>query len=127
MIDNSEIGKSLREIIERVEDIKFVPGHNDKIISKFSGTTISVTEISTGCKTLINIVLNPEKPVSILECGDNVLKEIFSLESGTLYADESRVFYDATFGDKHFLCCSINDNEEVIGFAGIERWYESCN
>ena len=44
--------------------------------SRFGNIT-SMENLSTGCKTVINILNHPDLIINCVECGDNVLHEIF--------------------------------------------------
>ena len=45
----------------------------------------TIRNLSSGCKTLLNIVKHPEKVVCVEECGPNVLKMIFQLDHIKIY------------------------------------------
>lgn len=47
----------------------------------------SLTNLSTGCKTAINVVENPDKLFCAFECGDNALNEIFKLPTAKIVLD----------------------------------------
>lgn len=58
-----------------------------KFISRIGHVPISVTELSTGCKTAINIASFPDTIISITECGINAVEEIFKLDKGKVFID----------------------------------------
>ena len=74
--------KRYKKIISQVEGVEFCS--DDKIISKFTGQPLSLMCISTGCKTILNIMYNPDKVISTVECGSNYSKYIYKL-SGKIY------------------------------------------
>ena len=41
------------------------------IRSRFNGNVLNIDKLSTGCKTVLNIMYNPDKVFDICECGDN--------------------------------------------------------
>lgn len=41
--------------------------------------------LSTGCKTLLNIVSTPEKCFDVSECGQNVLQLLYCIKNGNIY------------------------------------------
>ena len=57
------------------------------IKSKFDGSILNIDRLSTGCKTVLNIVYNPDKIFDIRECGDNALDVVYSLPEGNIYCD----------------------------------------
>ncbi len=65
-----------------------------KIRSKFNQVTLDVDCLSTGCKTLLNIVYFPDKVFCLKECGDNVLEAIYALEHGSVYSDYAMIPFD---------------------------------
>lgn len=45
----------------------------------------TIRNLSSGCKTLLNIMMNPNMVVNIDECGKNVLDIIFKMENISIY------------------------------------------
>ena len=77
-----ERAKSIIEAIDRSEQIsKF------KIRSRFNGDVLNIDKLSSGCKTVLNVLYNPEKVFCLKECGENALDVLFSFEKGAVYSD----------------------------------------
>lgn len=55
--------------------------------SRFDGTRLNIDKLSTGCKTALNIMYNPDLIFDIAECGENALEAIYAMESGKVYCD----------------------------------------
>lgn len=51
----------------------------------FKHSSVSMTELSTGCKTIINIISFPDKIFTVTECGKNALRHIFRLDTGNIH------------------------------------------
>ena len=99
---------------------------NLKFKSKFTGTTIYITDISTGAKTVANILMFPSKIVNLSECGDNLLRTIFRFNSGTLYLN--RHFTDLDLlknGKTPIKCVSKTAIFEASGFKEAMIWNEN--
>ncbi len=105
--------ETLKKVISEVEGVEFA---DPLFISKFNDMPIDLTHLSTGCKTLVNILVFPEKIFSVDECGSNVLKQVYSLKGdysiycntfdGTgCYEIENDYHVITPFGEKDFLCC----------------------
>ena len=45
----------------------------------------TIRNLSSGCKTLLNIIKHPDKVVCVEECGPNVLKFIFAMDHIKIY------------------------------------------
>lgn len=77
-------------IVQKVmKDIDNVEYAGDLMFfSKFKkGLAVSVSELSTGCKTAINVYSFPDKIFNLAECGNNALETIFNLRRGNGYID----------------------------------------
>lgn len=74
----------IQNIIKSIDHVTYIG--NYRILSKFEkNLAIGVKELSTGCKTAINICSFPDKIFSVAECGDNALQTIFSCASGNIH------------------------------------------
>ena len=78
---NEEMSKEEIELIREVDDAILTP---DKHIETKYGLG-TIRNLSSGCKTLLNIVKHPEKVVCVEECGPNVLKKIFEMDNIKIY------------------------------------------
>ncbi len=71
------------EIIEKIDSSKMLSKYT--ISSRFNSTVLNIDKLSTGCKTALNIMYNPDKIFDICECGDNALDVIYALPQGNVY------------------------------------------
>ena len=78
----------------------------------------TVRNLSTGCKTYLNVMKNPGKVVGANECGGNVLTLLFGLDEIRLYMDRPERFH---IGED--VQIMINDKELVRGKRGYEMWW----
>lgn len=79
----------IAKLIDKVELID-----NYKMMSRFDGTVMNTDRLSSGCKTVLNIIYNTDKVFDIRECGDNALDIIFTLEKGNVYCDYPMISFD---------------------------------
>lgn len=78
-----EFDSSINKIIELIDGVKYIG--NYRISSKYEkDIALSVRELSTGCKTAINIA-SFDKIFSVAECGDNALQVIFTFKRGSIH------------------------------------------
>lgn len=68
---NEEFTEEEKAIIEKIDHAKIT--QNKYIETKYGLGTIR--NLSSGCKTFLNVVKNPDKVISVDECGPNVLDE----------------------------------------------------
>lgn len=78
----------------------------------------TIRNLSSGCKTYLNIVKNPGKVVCADECGGNVLEMIFKLDNIRIYMDKPERFY---IGENVEIC--FNEKDFVTGRKGYETWW----
>ena len=80
----------------------------------------TVRNLSSGCKTYLNIVKNPGKVVSAEECGSNVLKMLFAMDEIRIYMSRPERF---AIGNDVKIC--FNDRDIVTGKTGYEHWWSN--
>lgn len=78
----------------------------------------TVRNLSSGCKTYLNIVKNPEKVICTDECGANVLSLIFQLDNIHICMTRPERFL---IHENVKMC--FNDKDIVTGRNGYEQWW----
>lgn len=78
----------------------------------------TVRNLSSGCKTYLNIIKNPDKIVCTDECGANVLGKIFQLDNIRICMTRPERF---PINDDVKIC--FNDQDFVTGRKGYEHWW----
>lgn len=79
-------------VVKKIDQSKLIGKY--KIESKFNGVTLDVDCLSTGCKTVLNVMYYPEKVFCLKECGDNALEVLYGLENGAVYSDYAAIPFD---------------------------------
>ena len=96
----------VQSLISTIDGGKYIGGFS--FISRISKTPVSVTELSTGCKTAINVVTFPDMVIDITGCGINAVEEIFKLDKGKVF-----------IGSPTYI--PYNKNKGIIVFDGYKR------
>lgn len=80
--NDSNIRKIMKDIdnVDYAGDLMFYSKYNKRL-------AVSLTELSTGCKTAINVYAFPDELFTLAECGDNALNIIFGFKKGKVYVD----------------------------------------
>lgn len=78
----------------------------------------TIRNLSSGCKTYLNIIKNPGKIVCTDECGGNVLEMIFQLNNIHICMTRPERF---PIQDDIKMC--FNGKEIVKGRSGYEHWW----
>ena len=53
-----------------------------------------VDKLSAGCKTVLNVLYNPDKVFCLKECGNNALEVLYNLEAGNVYSDYALIPFE---------------------------------
>lgn len=85
---NEEMSQNEINLIRQVDEARLTP---DKHIETKYGLG-TIRNLSSGCKTLLNIVKHPDKVVNVEECGPNVLEIIFTLDNIKIYMSRPTLF-----------------------------------
>lgn len=111
---NEKMSEKEIDLIRQVDEARLTP---DKHIETKYGLG-TIRNLSSGCKTLLNIVKHPEKVVCVEECGPNVLKIIFAMDDIKIYM--SRPSYAEIPDDMQIR---FNDVDIVTGGIGYQTWW----
>lgn len=111
---NEEISEYEAKLIQQVDKAKLT---TDKHIETRYGIG-TIRNLSTSCKTLLNIVKHPEKVVSVEACGSDVLKIIFSLDNIKIYMSRPSLVEISDTTQMRF-----DDGEVVTGGSGYGWWW----
>ena len=83
----------------------------------------SIIEAIDRCKTVLNVLYNPEKVFCLKECGENALDVLFGFEKGAVYSDYPIIPFDfekvAVFSDGEIKV--IDDYEE------LKEWWSNAD
>lgn len=80
------------EIVEKIDAAKVIGKY--KMESKFNGVTLDIDCLSTGCKTVLNVLYFQDKVFCLKECGYNALGVLYGLEAGAVYSDYAIIPFD---------------------------------
>lgn len=105
-----------KEIVEKIDGAKI--SDDMHIETKYGLGTIR--NLSSGCKTYLNVVKNPEKIVSAEECGRNVLDLLFQMDEIHIFMSRPERFH---IKDEVKIC--FNDKDIVTGRSGYEIWWSA--
>lgn len=110
-----KFNKPISKVMELIDGVKYID--NYRFNSKYEkDIAVSVKELSTGCKTAINVA-SFNKIFSVAECGDNALQVIFTFNRGSIYLPffilprefQNEIEVHMPNGEK----CIINNNKQL--------------
>ena len=109
------------EIISKIDDAEMLSKY--MIRSRFDESALNIDKLSTGCKTVLNIMYNPEKVFDIRECGENAIDAIYSLGSGNICCPYPLISFDVgkvKVNDK-------NGVKEMGSYDELKEWWMNEN
>ena len=107
-----------RWLLNQNEDDWDVKEVNDNIVIETKYGLGTIRNLSSGCKTLLNIVKHPDKVVNVEECGPNVLKIIFTMDNIKIYMSRPTLFDIPDDVQIRF-----NESDIVTGGRGYNAWW----
>ena len=110
-----------RDVIAQIDHSELVSQY--VIRSKFDGMALNIDKLSTGCKTALNILYNPDIIFDIRECGDNALDVIYALPEGNVYCDYPLISFD-------MVRVKIWDKKgvrEIDSYEELKEWWNHEN
>lgn len=111
---NQPLTEADKQAILKIDSAKVT--EDNHIETKYGLGTIR--NLSSGCKTYLNVIKNPGKVVSAEECGGNVLTMLFKLDNIKIYMNRPERF---SIDDNVRIC--FNETEIVTGRKGYEQWW----
>lgn len=110
-----------KDIIKEIDHSNWIGGYS--ITSRFDGTILNIDKLSTGCKTVLNVLYNPDKIFDIRECGDNALDVLYALNDGKIYCDYPLISFDmdkVTVREK-------NEDRIIVSYDELKEWWTNEN
>ena len=105
-------------IVEKIDDARLLGRY--KIQSKFGREILDVDRLSTGCKTVLNVMYFPDKVFCIKECGENALKILYGLKQGAVYSD-----YAAIPFEMNEVTVWAKGEERIIDdYEALKEWWK---
>ncbi len=105
------------KIIEEIDGSKMLNKYT--ISSKFNDTALNIDKLSTGCKTVLNIMYNQDKVFDICECGDNALDVVYSLPQGNVYC----AYPFISFNMKKVMVSDSKGMKEIDSYDELKEWW----
>lgn len=109
------------DIIEKIDSSRMI----DKffIESRFDGTKLNIDKLSTGCKTALNILYNPDKIFDISECGENALEMIYAFEQGNVYCEYPMIAFNMT----EVKAVDADGDHLFTDYEELKEWWKNEN
>lgn len=109
----AKIDDKAEKVIEIIDEAKLISKY--KIRSRFDDIILDIDKLSAGCKTVLNVIYNPDKVFCLKECGNNALEILYRLTTGNVYSDYALIPFGMEAVNVQTSSCKtvIRDYEEL--------------
>lgn len=112
------IDERAREIIEKIDGAHLVSKY--KIRSRFNAVVLDIDKLSTGCKTVLNVLYYPDKVFCIKECGNNALELLYTLNSGNVYSEYPLI----PLSMHEVMVQALLEKHVIDNYDDLKEWWE---
>ena len=111
------LDEEAKKLIEVIDGAKLIGRF--KICSSFNDTVLDVDKLSTSCKTVLNVLYNPDKVFCLKECGYSALEILYGLERGNVYSDYAIIPFEME-GVRVQTSAGV---KEIADYAELKDWW----
>ena len=94
-----------------------------KIRSRFEDITLNTDQLSTGCKTVLNVLYFPDKVFCLKECGNNALEILYGFEEGYVYSEYAMI----PFNMERVKVRTGRECKVIEDYEELKEWWENEN
>ena len=115
----SVLDERAEKIIEDIDGSEQVGKY--KIRSRFDDIILDIDKLSAGCKTVLNILYNPDKVFCLKECGNNALEVVYGLDQGNVYSDYAMIPFDMESVNVR----TASEDKVVSDYEELKEWWSN--
>lgn len=106
-----------QKVIEMIDEAKLISKY--KICSKFNDIVLDVDKLSAGCKTVLNVLYNPDKVFCLKECGNNALEVLYNLDAGNVYSDYALIPFEMAAVSVQ----TSSGKKKICDYEELKEWW----
>ena len=107
-----------KEIVEKIDGTEILSKY--KVKSRFGDEILNIDKLSSGCKTVLNVLYNSDKVFWIMECGENALEVLFQLEKGNVYCETPMIPFEFS----KVRTWTGKDSKEISDYEELKEWWQ---
>ncbi len=115
----SEIDQQAEKIMECIDGAKLISKY--KIRSGFHDVALDIDKLSSGCKTLLNVLYYPDRVFCLKECGDNALELLYGFEKGYVYSEYAMIPFDM----RSVTVQTGKEKKVISDYEGLKEWWRN--
>ena len=113
----SQLDGRAEQAIATIDQARMISRY--KICSKFNDLVVDVDKLSAGCKTVLNVLYNPDKVFCLKECGNNALEVLYRLEEGNVYSDYAMIPFEVL----EVKVQTSFEKKEIGDYEELKEWW----
>ena len=113
-----KLDEKAEKVIETIDEAKLISKF--KIRSKFNDVVLDVDKLSAGCKTVLNVLYNPDKVFCLKESGNNALVVLYGLEVGNVYSDYALIPFEMNTVNVY----TSSGKKEINDYEELNEWWK---
>ena len=116
---SAKLDSKAEKIIKIIDESKLISKY--KIRSKFDDNILDIDKLSAGCKTVLNVLYNPDKVFCLKECGNNALEILYSLTSGNVYSDYPLISFEMESANVQ----TSSGQKKICDYEELKEWWNN--
>ena len=109
---------------ERAKNIIYTIDHSKMVDrfsfqSRFDGSVLNIDKLSSGCKTVLNVMYHEDKVFDIRECGENALDAIYDLDAGNITCSYPLISFEM----KKAVAVDKRGSREIDSYDSLKEWW----
>lgn len=112
-----KLDEKAKKVIETIDGAKLISKF--RMRSKFNDIVLDVDKLSAGCKTVLNVLYNPDKVFCLKECGNNALEILYGLEAGNVYSDYALIPFEMNAVNVQ----TSSGKMEICDYEELKEWW----
>lgn len=112
-----KLDEKAEKIIKTIDGAKLISKF--KMRSKFNDIVLDVDKLSAGCKTVLNVLYNPDKVFCLKECGNNALEILFGFPAGNVYSDYALIPFEMDAVSVQ----TFSEKKEIHDYEELKEWW----
>ncbi len=113
----SKLDEQAKTIIKQIDGAELISQYT--IRSIFNGVTLDIDRLSSGCKTVLNVLYYTDKLFCLKECGDNTLEVLYRMEQGNVYSEYAMIPLDM----RPVVVKTEDDTKIIENYEVLKEWW----
>lgn len=115
----AKLDQRAAKYIEAIDNSEFLSKY--KIKSRFDDITLNIDQLSTGCKTVLNVLYFSDKVFCLKECGNNALEILYGFEHGFVYSEYAMIPFELD----HVRVQTLKESKVLDDYEKLKEWWEN--